>query len=329
MSWTPSSWRNFPIKQQPTYQDQELLKKVEEELSSYPPLIFAGEARALKEKLARAGRGEAFLLQGGDCAESFSDFNAQNIKNLFKLMLQMNMVLMYTTGKPVVKVGRIAGQFAKPRSSDFEEIDGVKCEPFETLVIDVPEEVSSKAINLVSLRKGDLLVMEPKGDLQHLEFNIPSRGLIGLRNKILTATAGTAIINHRFSEYGPYKGDLSDDINELNRPLKEANEINRTCLTADRSPLIKGRINPLLTKEGGGEVKKRATQRIAPPAELLQVLYTICTEITRRRGMPPRRNYYSSFIIGTEKMYWFLILCNGRETGNINKKVIFIIIIDR
>ncbi len=94
----------------------------------------------------------------------------------------------------------------------IKEIDGVKCEPFETLVIDVPEEVSSKAINLVSLRKGDLLVMEPKGDLQHLEFNIPSRGLIGLRNKILTATAGTAIINHRFSEYGPYKGDFSDDL---------------------------------------------------------------------------------------------------------------------
>ena len=126
MSWTPSSWRTFPIKQQPTYQDQEALKKVEATLSSYPPLIFAGEARRLKEKLAAAGRGEAFLLQGGDCAESFSDFNAKNIKNLFKLMLQMNMVLMYSTGKPVVKVGRIAGQFAKPRSSDFEEIDGVK-----------------------------------------------------------------------------------------------------------------------------------------------------------------------------------------------------------
>ena len=126
MSWTPSSWRNFPIKQQPTYQDQALLKKVEEDLSSYPPLIFAGEAESLKEKLAAAGRGEAFLLQGGDCAESFSDFDAKSIKNLFKLMLQMNMVLMYSTGKPVVKIGRIAGQFAKPRSSDFEEIDGVK-----------------------------------------------------------------------------------------------------------------------------------------------------------------------------------------------------------
>ena len=94
----------------------------------------------------------------------------------------------------------------------LKDIDGVKSEPYETLSIDVPEDVASKAINLVSLRKGDLLVMEPKGDLQHLEFTIPSRGLIGLRNKILTATAGTAIINHRFSEYGPFKGEFSDDI---------------------------------------------------------------------------------------------------------------------
>ncbi|RCS26985.1 translational GTPase TypA [Polaribacter sp. WD7] len=94
----------------------------------------------------------------------------------------------------------------------FKDIDGVKSEPYETLSIDVPEDVASKAINLVSLRKGDLLVMEPKGDLQHLEFTIPSRGLIGLRNKILTATAGQAIINHRFSEYGPYKGDFSEEV---------------------------------------------------------------------------------------------------------------------
>ncbi|WP_152286535.1 translational GTPase TypA [Flavicella marina] len=94
----------------------------------------------------------------------------------------------------------------------FKEIDGKKCEPFETLSIDVPEQVSSKAVNLVSLRKGDLLIMEPKGDLQHLEFSIPSRGLIGLRNKILTATAGQAIINHRFSEYLPYKGEFNDDL---------------------------------------------------------------------------------------------------------------------
>ena len=93
----------------------------------------------------------------------------------------------------------------------IKEIDGKKCEPYETLSIDVPEDVASRAVNLVSLRKGDLMVMEPKGDLQHLEFTIPSRGLIGLRNKILTATAGQAIINHRFSEYGPYKGEFTEE----------------------------------------------------------------------------------------------------------------------
>jgi len=126
MSWSPSSWRNFPIKQQPIYKDLELLKEVEKELSAFPPLIFAGEARNLKRDLARVGRGEAFIVQGGDCAESFSAFNADTIKNLFKLILQMAVVMTYSSGKPVVKIGRIAGQFAKPRSSDFEEKDGVK-----------------------------------------------------------------------------------------------------------------------------------------------------------------------------------------------------------
>jgi 3-deoxy-7-phosphoheptulonate synthase len=126
MSWSPSSWRDFPIKQQPIYKDQELLKKVEEELKSYPPLIFAGEARNLKRDLARVARGEAFIVQGGDCAESFDAFNADTIKRLFKLILQMSVVMLYSSGKSVVKIGRVAGQFAKPRSSDFEERDGIK-----------------------------------------------------------------------------------------------------------------------------------------------------------------------------------------------------------
>ncbi|MDX5586603.1 MAG: translational GTPase TypA [Aureibaculum sp.] len=95
----------------------------------------------------------------------------------------------------------------------LKDIDGVKCEPYETLVVNVPEESSSKVINLVTIRKGDLLVMEPKGDMQHLEFDIPSRGLIGLRNKLLTATSGEAIVNHRLRAYDTYKGELSDVAN--------------------------------------------------------------------------------------------------------------------
>ncbi len=124
--WTPSSWRDFPIKQQPIYEDQEKLAKVEKELSSYPPLIFAGEARTLKEDLAKVCEGKAFLLQGGDCAESFNAFNADNIKSLFKVMMQMAVTMTFSGGKPVVKVGRVAGQFAKPRSSDFETVNGIE-----------------------------------------------------------------------------------------------------------------------------------------------------------------------------------------------------------
>jgi len=126
MSWSPSSWREFPIKQQPEYNDKDALLEVEKQLNNFPPLIFAGEARALKEQLAKAARGEAFIIQGGDCAESFAAFNADTIKNLFKLILQMSVVVAYTSGKSVVKIGRVAGQFAKPRSSDFEDKDGVK-----------------------------------------------------------------------------------------------------------------------------------------------------------------------------------------------------------
>ncbi len=124
--WSKSSWRQKPILQQPTYKDQELLKEVEARLAKYPPLVFAEEVRSLKKRLADVTEGKAFLLQGGDCAESFSEFNADNIRDFFKVFLQMSVALTFAGGKPVVKVGRIAGQFAKPRSSDFEEVDGKK-----------------------------------------------------------------------------------------------------------------------------------------------------------------------------------------------------------
>ncbi|GAB6074048.1 class II 3-deoxy-7-phosphoheptulonate synthase [Nautilia lithotrophica] len=126
MTWTKESWRSKPIKQQPTYEDLEKLKQVEKELSKYPPLVFAGEVRNLKNKLANVCEGKAFLLQGGDCAESFAEFDGNNIRDMFKVMMQMAVVLTFAGGLPVVKIGRIAGQFAKPRSSDFEERDGIK-----------------------------------------------------------------------------------------------------------------------------------------------------------------------------------------------------------
>ncbi len=126
MTWNRDSWREFNILQQPKYPDLKELKEIEEKLKSLPPLVFAGEARSLKEELAKVCNGEAFLLQGGDCAESFTNFNANNIRDMFKVLLQMAIVLTFAGGYPVVKVGRVAGQFAKPRSSDFEEANGVK-----------------------------------------------------------------------------------------------------------------------------------------------------------------------------------------------------------
>lgn len=123
--WSRSSWRDKPIKQQPTYPDQVRLKEIEEQLKNYPPLVFAGEARNLKKSLADVCEGKAFLLQGGDCAESFSEFHAHNIRDTFKVMMQMAVVMTFAGGVPVVKVGRLGGQFAKPRSSDTETIDGI------------------------------------------------------------------------------------------------------------------------------------------------------------------------------------------------------------
>ncbi len=120
-AWSPDSWRNMPIVQVPTYPDEAKLLDVESQLKRFPPLVFAGEARSLKADLARVARGEAFLLQGGDCAESFAEFHPDNIRDTFKVLLQMAVVLTYAAARPVVKVGRMAGQFAKPRSSDVEK----------------------------------------------------------------------------------------------------------------------------------------------------------------------------------------------------------------
>ncbi|EGN75836.1 3-deoxy-7-phosphoheptulonate synthase, class II [Idiomarina sp. A28L] len=125
MQWTPDSWRQFPIKQQPTYADAAALAEVESQLKRYPPLVFAEEIRRLQSHLGDVCEGNGFLLQGGDCAESFRDFTAPKIRDTFKVMLQMAIVMTFAGEVPVVKVGRMAGQFAKPRSGDMETIDGV------------------------------------------------------------------------------------------------------------------------------------------------------------------------------------------------------------
>ncbi len=124
--WTPDSWRKKPVLQVPEYPDAQVLADTEKQLATFPPLVFAGEARNLKKALGRVAQGQAFLLQGGDCAESFAEHGANNIRDFFRVFLQMAIVLTYAGASPVVKVGRIAGQFAKPRSSGTEKRDGIE-----------------------------------------------------------------------------------------------------------------------------------------------------------------------------------------------------------
>ncbi len=124
--WSPSSWRSRPVEQVPDYADQAALAEVERQLAGFPPLVFAGEARKLKRMLGKAAAGEAFLLQGGDCAESFAEHAADNIRDFFRVFLQMAVVTTFAAALPVVKLGRIAGQFAKPRSLPTETVNGLE-----------------------------------------------------------------------------------------------------------------------------------------------------------------------------------------------------------
>src|SRR3982751_4060974 len=137
--WTPDSWRTRPVLQVPDYPDAKALADVEAQLATFPPLVFAGEARNLKKALARVAAGEAFLLQGGDCAESFAEHGADNIRDFFRVFLQMAVVLTFAATSPVVKVGRIAGQFAKPRSSPTEKQGGVELPAYRGDIVNGPE----------------------------------------------------------------------------------------------------------------------------------------------------------------------------------------------
>lgn len=137
--WSPVSWQKYSYLQAATYADQEQLNKIVEQISMMPPLVTSGEVKNLKKEIARAGRGEAFILQGGDCAESFNDCRSDIISNKLKIILQMSLILLYGLRKPIVRIGRIAGQYAKPRSSDFETIDGVTLPSYRGDIVNSPE----------------------------------------------------------------------------------------------------------------------------------------------------------------------------------------------
>jgi 3-deoxy-7-phosphoheptulonate synthase len=137
--WSPVSWQQYSYLQAATYSDEEQLNKVVEQLSQMPPLVTSGEIKHLKNEIARAGRGEAFILQGGDCAESFNDCRSDVISNKLKIMLQMSLILLYGLRKPIVRIGRIAGQYAKPRSSEFETINGITLPSYRGDIVNSPE----------------------------------------------------------------------------------------------------------------------------------------------------------------------------------------------
>ncbi len=144
--WTPASWTAHEARQLPTYADKAALDRATTTLGSFPPLVFAGEARDLTGELARVAKGEAFLLQGGDCAESFAEFHPNNIRDTFRVLLQMAVVLTFASKLPTVKLGRMAGQFAKPRSSDTETIDGVELPSYRGDIInDIAFEAEGRA----------------------------------------------------------------------------------------------------------------------------------------------------------------------------------------
>ena len=138
-NWTPSSWQTFPAVQQPQWPDSGALDNALKQISAFPPLVFAGEARSLQTALGQVASGNAFLLQAGDCAESFEEFSAVNIREKLRVILQMAVMLTYSMGVPVVKVGRIAGQFAKPRSNNTETIDGVELPVFRGHMVNGPD----------------------------------------------------------------------------------------------------------------------------------------------------------------------------------------------
>ncbi len=223
-NWNKFSWRDFKIKQQPAYPSLDELKKVEEQISQFPPLVFAGEVRKLKKELADVCNGKAFLLQGGDCAESFAEFNADNIRDMFKVMMQMAVVLTFAGGCPVVKVGRLAGQFAKPRSSDFEEKDGEKLPSYRGDIVNDNEFNENSRL--------------PDPSRMIKAYNQSSATMNLLR---AFARGGLADLHkvHRWNLGYVKANDLGEKYQELANKITETLEFMEACgITSQNTPMI-------------------------------------------------------------------------------------------
>ena len=223
--WSPSSWRAKPAKQMPNYPDAEQLQGAEQTLSRQPPLVFAGEARQLKKELAKVCEGKAFLLQGGDCAESFQDFGSSNIRDMFKILLQMAVVLTYGGQSPVVKIGRLAGQFAKPRSSDTETINGTTLPSYR-----------GDIINGFAFTETDR-IPNPERMVQAYHQSCATLNLIRA-----FAAGGLADLNevHRWNLDFVSKSPLADRYENLARRIDDTLEFMSACgISAENTPQIR------------------------------------------------------------------------------------------
>jgi len=223
--WSPDSWRAKPAEQMPDYGDQAALEAAESALAAYPPLVFAGEALDLKSQLAEVAAGRAFLLQGGDCAESFAEFHANNIRDTFKVMLQMTVVLMYAGGLPVVKVGRMAGQFAKPRSAPMESQEG--------------HELPSYRGDIINRMAFDAAGREPDPGRMVQAYNQAAATLNLLRAFALGGFADLHKV-HRWTQDFIADSPAGERYKELAERIGEALTFMEAAgLTADASPQIK------------------------------------------------------------------------------------------
>ena len=223
--WAPDTWRNFPVQQMPSYPDTAKLATVEQRLAGFPPLVFAGEARKLKKKLAKVSEGKGFLLQGGDCAESFAEHSADNIRDFFRVFLQMAVVLTFAGGQPVVKVGRIAGQFAKPRSSPTETIEGVEYPIYRGDIVNDSEPTMAGRV--------------PDPERQIMAYRQSAATLNLLR---AFAQGGYANLEHVHQWTLGFLKDspASDHYKELSDRITEAMGFMRACgITAETAPQLR------------------------------------------------------------------------------------------
>ncbi len=223
--WAPDTWRNFPVQQMPSYPDAARLSVIEQRLAGFPPLVFAGEARKLKKKLAKVSEGKGFLLQGGDCAESFAEHSADNIRDFFRVFLQMAVVLTFAGGQPVVKVGRIAGQFAKPRSSPTETIDGIEYPIYRGDIVNDSEATIAGRV--------------PDPERQIMAYRQSAATLNLLR---AFAQGGYANLEHVHQWTLGFLKDspASDQYKELSDRITEAMGFMRACgITAETAPQLR------------------------------------------------------------------------------------------